>query len=216
MKVFATLLLAGLALSCNKQPEPIPTESKNDNVVSGNAHGGSSAAPMASAAPMMASAAPMASAASAAKGPSDIAYDVPTAWTTAPNPSPMRKATFKIPKAGGESDDAELAVSSASGGVEPNIKRWEGQFGNAKAVTAKRTVNGLDVTTVEIKGKFGGGMMPGAPAAPAAAAPKDQMLLGAVVDGGDQQFFFKMIGGEKTVTASKKDFEKFVSSFRGK
>lgn len=206
MKVFAAVLAGGLALSCNKQPEPIPTETKSDTpAVSGNSHGGMAAPESASA---MASAAP-----AAAKGPSDIAYDVPSAWKTAPNPSPMRKATFKIPKAGGDTDDAELAVSSATGGVDPNIKRWEGQFGNAKATTEKRKVNGLDVTTVEIKGKFSGGMMPGGAGG---GAPKDQMLLGAIVDGGDQQFFFKMIGGEKTVTAAKKDFETFVSSFRGK
>jgi diacylglycerol kinase family enzyme len=147
-----------------------------------------------------------------AAGPDDLAWDVPAGWTTAPNPNPMRKATFKIPKAGGEAEDAELAVSAASGGVEPNVKRWEQQFGDAKAKTEPRTVNGLKVTIVEIKGKFAGGGMMGAP-----AAPKDnQMLLGAIVDSGDRQHFFKMVGGEKTVTASRKDFDKLVSSLRAK
>jgi hypothetical protein len=42
------------------------------------------------------------------------------------------------------------------------------------------------------------------------------MLLGAVVDSGDRQHFFKMVGGEKTVTAAKKDFDKFVASLRAK
>ncbi|MBX3192196.1 MAG: hypothetical protein KF819_34725 [Labilithrix sp.] len=146
-------------------------------------------------------------------GPDDIGYDAPAAWASAPNPSPMRKATFKIPKAGGEPDDAELTVSTASGGVEPNVKRWEGQFGGAKAKTEPRSVNGLKVTVVEIKGKFaGGGPMMGQ----AGPAKENQMLLGAIVDGGDKQHFFKLIGGEKTVTAARKDFDKFVSSFRAK
>jgi hypothetical protein len=143
----------------------------------------------------------------------DIAYDAPATWTSAPNPSPMRKATFKIPKAGGDTEDAELAVSAAAGGVEANIKRWEQQFGDAKAKTDARTVNGLKVTVVEIKGKVGAGGMMGMPAT---AAKDNQMLLGAVVDAGDRQHFFKMVGGEKTVTAAKKDFDKFVSSFRAK
>jgi len=145
--------------------------------------------------------------------PDDIAWDAPTAWTSAPNPSPMRKATYKIPKAGGEADDAELTVSAAGGGVEPNIKRWEQQFGAAaKAKTEPRNPNGLKVTMVEIKGTFAGGGMMGQPSPP----KEHQMLLGAIVDAGERQHFFKMVGGEKTVTAAKKDFEKLVASFRAK
>jgi hypothetical protein len=123
----------------------------------------------------------------------------------------MRKATFKIPKAGGDTEDAELAVSAASGGVEPNVKRWQGQFGDAKAKTEERTVNGLKVTIVEIKGKFAAGGM-GQPT----TTKENQMLLGAIVDAGDRQHFFKMTGGEKTVSAARKDFDKFVTTFRGK
>lgn len=146
-------------------------------------------------------------------GPEDLAYDAPATWVSAPNPSPMRKATFKIPKAGGDTEDAELAVSSAGGGVEANIKRWEQQFGDAKAKTEPRSPNGLKVTLVEIKGSVAAGGMMGMPAA---AAKEHQMLLGAVVDSGDRQHFFKMVGGEKTVTAAKKDFDKFVASLRAK
>lgn len=205
----AGLAIAALSLACNKQPEPIP----RDNPEPAASAASSPAAPAANphaAAPGTPSATD--GGVPAANGPEDIGYDAPKAWASAPNPSPMRKATFKIPKQGGEPEDAELAISAASGGVEPNIKRWEGQFGDAKAKTEKRTVNGLPVTVVEIKGKFAGGGMMGAP-----STPKDnQMLLGAVVDGGDRQFFFKMTGGEKTVSAAKKDFDAFVSSFRGK
>ena len=154
-----------------------------------------------------------ASVSSAPAGPEDLAYDVPATWVSAPNPSPMRKATFKIPKAGGDTEDAELAVSSAGGGVEANIKRWEQQFGDAKAKTEPRSPNGLKVTLVEIKGSVAAGGMMGMPAA---AAKEHQMLLGAVVDAGDRQHFFKMVGGEKTVTAAKKDFDKFVASLRAK
>ena len=213
MKTFAAgsglvgALALGLVLglcACNKQPEPIPNEKRDPPATTatgasptGNAQGNTAG----TGAPTTPTAA----------GPEDIGYDAPAAWTTAPNPSPMRKATFKIPKQGGETEDAELAISSASGGVEPNIKRWEGQFGDAKAKTEAKTVNGLKVTIVDIKGKFAAGGM-GQP-----ATPKDnQALLGAIVDTGDRQFFFKMIGGEKTVTAARKDFEKFVGTFRGK
>lgn len=226
MKTIALASLAALALvlnvtGCNKQPEPIPRDEKPADkpavappidsaavMPPGHPAVGTMAAPPGH------GQAPGAGAAAAAAGPEDIAYDAPAAWTSAPNPSPMRKATFKIPKAGGEPEDAELTVSSAAGGVEANVKRWEGQFGpEAKAKTEPRTVNGLKVTVVEVKGKIAGGGMMGMPST---AAKENQMLLGAVVDAGDRQHFFKMVGGEKTVTAAKKDFDKFVASFRAK
>jgi hypothetical protein len=149
-----------------------------------------------------------------AAGPDDIAWEAPKAWQSVPNANTMRKATYKIPKTGGDAEDAELTVSAAAGGVEANIKRWAGQFGNAEPKTEPRNVNGLKVTVVEIKGTFasGGGMMGGG----ATTSKEKYMLLGAVVDGGDRQHFFKMTGPEKTVTAAKKDFDAFVSSFRAK
>ncbi len=202
-KVASALALAAcLAFGCHKQPEPIPNETPSAPPATpepaANPHG------------RMPSAA--ASVAPASAGSDDIAYDAPAAWASAPNPSSMRKATFKIPKAGGDALDAELAVSAASGGVEPNVKRWEQQFGNAKAKTEARTVNGLKVTVVEIKGTFASGGMMGTPAEP----KPNQMLLGAIVDGVETQHFFKMTGGEKTVSAARKDFDTFVSTFRAK
>lgn len=209
--------LAPFASGCNKPPEPLPEKPAATATVSS-----ASAMPMM---PMMPPGHPAVTGSAAAApgtapglgatatGPEDIAWDAPASWVSAPNPSTMRKATYKIPKAGGDTEDAELAISSAGGGVEPNIKRWEGQFGDAKAKTEPRSPNGLKVTLVEIKGSMaGGGMMGG----PAAAPKKDQMLLGAVVDAGDRQHFLKLVGGEKTVTAAKKDFEKLVASLRAK
>jgi len=144
-----------------------------------------------------------ATSASAASAEKEIAWDVPSSWQTAPNPTAMRKATYKV---GG---DAEMTVSSARGGVDANVKRWAGQFGaDATPKTETRKVNGLDVTVVEIKGSYAG--MGGG------EAKGGSMLLGAVVDLGDTQEFFKLIGPEKTVSAARPDFEKLVSSLHSK
>jgi len=215
MKKLAVLLtpaaLAAIALvtACNKPPDPIPAE-QGVTTTTASVSAATPAPGLPPGHPAMPSGAMGTGAAAAAPAaPDDVAYDAPASWVSAPNPSPMRKATFKIPKAGGDTEDAELAISSASGGVDANIKRWEQQFGDAKAKTELRTVNGLKVTVVEIKGKIASGGMMGMPST---AAKDNQMLLGAVVDGGDRQHFFKMVGGEKTVTAAKKDFDKLVSS----
>lgn len=147
-----------------------------------------------------------------ADGP-DVAWDVPSAWKTAPNPNAMRRATYEVP-ASGDGGGAELTVSTAGGGVEANVTRWASQFGDAKPKTETRTVQGLKITTVEIKGTYAGGgpMMGGG-----AATPKEHaMLLGAIVEQGDREHFFKMTGSEKTLTAAKKDFDALVASIRPK
>jgi hypothetical protein len=131
----------------------------------------------------------------------EVAWDAPSAWQSLPNPTTMRKATYKV------GEDTELTVSTAMGGVEPNVKRWADQFGAATPKTEKRTVNALEVTVVEIKGPYqsmGGSKKDG------------YMLLGAVVDTGKALTFFKMTGPEKVVSGARPDFEKLVASLHPK
>jgi hypothetical protein len=149
-----------------------------------------------------------------ASGPADLTWDAPASWQKTENPSTMRKATYKIPKAGDDTEDAELSISQAGGSPEANISRWEGQFQDRAGATKKeeRRVGDLKVTIVELKGKFMGGGMPGGPA----IAPKPGwMMLGAIVETA-QPHFFKLTGPEKTVTAARADFDKMIESLRGK
>jgi hypothetical protein len=153
-------------------------------------------------------------AAAAAQGygpPNKLAYRAPAGWTSVRCTSASCGPTFKIPKAGGDSEDADLALTVARSGDEAHVKQWEEEFGGAKAKTRTRTVNGLKVTIVELRGTFSGSSDRGAPV----VAPKDnQVLLGAIVEAEDRQHCFKMWGGEKTMSAARKDFDKLVASFR--
>jgi hypothetical protein len=154
--------------------------------------------------------APPASSSPASAG-KDVTWSAPAKWATMPNASAMRKATYKIPRAGDDKEDGEISVIAASGGVDANVQRWAGQFGGAKPKTETRTPNGLKVTIVEMHGTYAGGM----PGMGGSGAPKDHyMLLGAIVDQGDTQWFFKGTGPEKTMTAAKPDFDAFVASFK--
>jgi hypothetical protein len=126
----------------------------------------------------------------------------------------MRKATYKIPKVGADPEDAELSVTQVGGGVEANIKRWQGQFEGAPALkVSDRTVGSLKVSIVEGHGTFTGGGMPGGPPA---EAKKDWALLGAIVASVDPPYFFKLTGPEKTLAAARDDFDRFVGSLRTK
>ncbi len=140
-----------------------------------------------------------------------ITWRKPDAWTVVAHPSPMRLATYKIPKADGDADDGELTVSRAGGDVQSNIGRWVSQFDGASAPkTSERTAGDLKVTVVEVEGTFKGMAMPGA----GPAAPKEgYALLAAIVEGGGSEaHFFKLTGPKKTVDAARQSFDELVGS----
>ncbi len=197
-RAFALALLLGFGgAACDKPAEPAPT-----------------AAPEKAASPMPAPNAPAKEAAPAR--PTEVVYEAPAGWQKAENPNPMRKATYKIPHAEGDTEDAELSVSQAGGTVDANVQRWAGQFERGKDEPVNRKqmkVGDLDVTVVELHGTFAGGGMPGAPA----AGPKPSWaLLGAIVETQGSLTFFKLTGPEKTVQSAKPAFDKFVEGFRAK
>lgn len=152
----------------------------------------------------------------APSGPTEIAWDAPASFQQAENPNPMRKATYKITRAQGDAEDAELSVSKAGGSTDMNIKRWQGQFENLDPNAVKRAErkNGdLKIVTVEMTGTFNGSGMPGA----APSAPKANFtMLGAIVETAQGSWFFKLTGPEKTVAAAKGDFDKLIESIRAK
>lgn len=198
LSIFVLLGLVGSLVGCEtKTPEPTASPSPSP-----------SPAPVA--APTTAPASSTSGQTVApANAPADIAYDVPKAWQVQPNTNQMRKATIKIPKQAGDSEDAELSVTVAGGSKEANVARWCNQLGQVEpSKKEERVVNGLPITIVEVKGEYAG---MGGPKKPG------YMLLGALVPAAQQQYhFFKMTGPEKTVTAARKDFDAFVGSFRAK
>ena len=96
----------------------------------------------------------MSSTGDAGAAPGELGWTVPSKWATAPNPSAMRKATYKIPKAAGDTEDAEMSVTLASGAIDANVDRWSGQFEDSKTTRTERALaGGVKVTIVEIRGR---------------------------------------------------------------
>jgi hypothetical protein len=186
-------LAALVAVACSKTPEPPPAATA------------AAPGPERGAAP---------SSRSSASTAAEVGWEAPGGWQKAENPSPMRKATYKIPRAAGDAEDGELSVSQAGGSVDLNIKRWAGQF-EVKPEDVKRTdrsSGGLKITVVELHGTFTGMAMPGV-AGP--GARPGFALLGAIVET-TTPTFFKLTGPEKTVMAARSDFDKLVESLRAK
>lgn len=202
-RVAAIAAAALFAAACNKTPEPEPTK------VAGGASSG--APPAASVAGKPNDATP--------RGPADIAWDVPPSWALVNKPNPMRRATYHVPPAAGDPDEAELSVARAGGSVEMNIARWKEQFRGGPDDFPKReqrNVGDFKITIVEHRGAFDAqNVMPGQAAAPPSPHPHWAMLA-AIVEVGVAPYFFKLTGPEKTVKASRADFDKLVDSIRAR
>jgi hypothetical protein len=138
-----------------------------------------------------------------------IAWKAPTRWSSAPNASAMRLATYRIPPAVGVTGDAELTVVRAGGSVDANLDRWLAQFTDGSAPKrSSRTVNGLSASLLEVSGTF----LDGGPAMNGARVTRPgYMLLGAVVETRDGTYFFKLVGPAASVRAARPDFDAFVS-----
>ena len=131
----------------------------------------------------------------------------------------MRSATYLIPAASGDSEGGECAVfENIGGGVDANIKRWIGQFeqpdtssSDAKAKRGTETINGFQVSTVDLTGIYaGGGMSMGQPS----VKKPGYRLLGAIIEAPSGPVYFKMTGPEKTIATAQKEFQELLKSVK--
>jgi hypothetical protein len=131
----------------------------------------------------------------------------------------MRAATYAVPAAAGDKDNAECGVyffgAGQGGGVDQNIDRWKSQVQQdgkpAPAQVQKKTIHGIPVTTIDTSGAYTG--MGGPMSADRTPRPGYRML-GAILEGPGGNIFIKFAGPAKTVAANQAAFEKMVESFQ--
>jgi hypothetical protein len=146
-----------------------------------------------------------------------ISWKEPSAWTKVPQRSPMRLATYRVPRAGKDTEDAELAIfhfgSNSGGGIDANMTRWAGQFSDVKPDEirrSERTANNLTQHVMEIEeGTFATGM-PMGPKQPKA----NSGMLAAIVETPSGLYFIKLTGPSETVKAARDDYFKFLDGVR--
>jgi len=134
----------------------------------------------------------------------------PSAWTLGPD-RPMRNATYLVPARGDRA--AECAVfffgEGAGGSVDDNVDRWVAQFvGTPNPARRRMTVQGLDVTRVEIEGTY---LDPGTDMR-SQGQLKEWMVLGAIAAGPRGPVFFKLTGPARDVRQASADFDGMLSS----
>jgi hypothetical protein len=150
----------------------------------------------------------------------DLHYKVPDGWVAGQPTSKMRVAQFKLPKADGDNEDAELVLyyfgSNQGGTAEANIDRWISQIQQAdgasskdKAKTESLTVNGLKITTVDVSGRYTAEMAPGSGKF---YDKPNYRLRAAVIETAKGNYFVKLAGPAKTVGRWEQSFTDYLKS----
>ncbi len=146
-----------------------------------------------------------------------ITWDEPPGWERKAAQNAMRKATYRIPRVAGDSDDAELAIfyfgPGQGGAIEANVERWIRQFPEVKPDAVHRdtrTLRGLRQHIIRIERATFSGGMPGGPS----EAKAGWGLLGAIVEAANGPYFFKVTGPTRTLSAAQKTFYQLLESVK--
>jgi hypothetical protein len=145
----------------------------------------------------------------------------PPGWVSETPSSASRKAQYKLPRVGGDTEDAALVVYYFAGGggtPQANVERWIGEFAgpdgkpvsNAAKITHK-TVDGIPLTIVDARGAYASSM--GSMQSKGGQKPGFR-LLGAIAETGNGPWFIKLTGPERTVAKWESSFESFLNSVK--
>lgn len=148
-----------------------------------------------------------------------LKFTAPSEWIVESPTSDIRKAQYKLPRAQGDSEDAQVVVYYFSGGggtPQANIERWVGEVTGpdgkpaTDAKISNKKVNGIALTIVDVKGTYASsmGMMQ-------RSQPKTGMrLLGAIAETASGPWFIKLTGPERTVAKWQPSFDAFLASLK--
>lgn len=148
---------------------------------------------------------------------------VPAGWKEEEPSNRMRLIQYKLEKAPGDAEDAELAVfiSPGGGGVEANLKRQEAKFKPADGAKPEDAVK-LSTITVgphkasyqDISGTFQQKAAPFDPNSKVVEKKNYRQLYVIFADDDMNVVSFILVGPAKTVEKHKKEFETFMASFK--
>lgn len=153
-----------------------------------------------------------------ASPPSDevtLELNPPAEWTKKP-PRVMTSEVYVVPRAEGDPEDADLAVSylTAQVQLQMNVDRWCSQFGfnpeQCRERTKQTTLEGTKYPTVLVE--MSGTYSPGAMMGPASTPKENFTMLAAEVRTPDRAWYFKLVGPQKTVDRWREPFVEYVKA----
>ena len=148
----------------------------------------------------------------------------PADWKEVEANLPNRYKQFTLPKAAGDSADAELIIyffgTGQGGSADANVKRWKGQFQPPEgkkiddvSKLEEFKVGNTPVTYLDIQGTYLFKARPFDPNEKPQLRPNYHMI-GVIFESAKGPYFIKVVGPEKTVTQHKKGFDEWLKNFK--
>lgn len=198
------ILLAAMSAACMGTP---PTVIKNESASSRPAANQPAASPQ-----------------PGAQSSGSVQFKAQEGWVTERPSSSMRAAQYRLPKAEGDPEDASLIVfyfgQGQGGSTQANLERWmsqmeqpDGRPSSEKAKTETMTVNGMNVSLLDVSGRYTAEMTPGEGTR---HDKPDYRMRAAVIETPAGPYFAKLVGPQKTVARWDQSFIDFVKSFEAK
>lgn len=138
----------------------------------------------------------------------DITLKVPESWKRVEVPNRLknlRAAQFEVPKAEGDKETVHLIISNfrgGGGGVDPNIKRWRGEFQDLKIKLTRGKSKQGEYVFADLSGTHVGSSFRRRP-----KPLEDARMLGVVLAVEKKGIYFlKMTGPKKTIKQAEKAF----------
>jgi hypothetical protein len=155
-------------------------------------------------------------------GAGPVSYEAPADWIVLPPKPPMRLAQWRLPGAGGDSEDGQVVLyffgAGQGGGVQANLDRWIGQMTQPDGGSSSEVARTEDwkqdtvaVTLVDVSGTFED-RMPGA--SEGASRPGFRMIA-AVVEAPGGTVYAKATGPAPTIERFAPSIRRFLESMRG-
>jgi hypothetical protein len=145
----------------------------------------------------------------------------PSNWVDQKSANPMRVYQFRVPRAEGDSADAEVTIfyfRGQGGSAQANIERWKGMFvaPDGKSIDDvthidRFKVGDVEATYVDIQGTY---KFKARPMDTQAELKPDYRMLAVVFESKKGPYYFRMVGPNKTVTQHKRGFEDWVKGFK--
>ncbi len=134
-----------------------------------------------------------------------------TPWTEGTPTGMFDKAALNFPIDGGTALIAKFSeFPGGGGGIEPNVKRWIGQFEGGQPETKREDLKfgDAEVVLMTLTGTF----LDGAPMSPTKTPRPGFTMLGAIIMKGDVATFVKLTGPKGDVAKAAEAFKKLVTS----
>jgi hypothetical protein len=144
---------------------------------------------------------------------------VPAGWKEEPTTSEMRLAQFKLPKADGDDEDAQVIIftfpAGSSGSAEANMKRQLAKFtGKPEVKEGKLPVGTVDAPFQDVTGTYLQKKRPFDPSDKGVEKEKYRQIYVVALVPGKGDYYPTLVGPAKTVEKYKKEFEEFLHNFK--